>query len=113
MQVHFGRQTYRLFCAGCHGADGRGSGSVADALAFPVGDLTTIARDNGGVFPAAEVAAAIAGSSDVSGHKRLAIQPWSRMFADEFGQFAAEMAVNQLVARRIDHLVVYLEAIQQ
>jgi hypothetical protein len=113
MQAQFGRQTYRLFCVGCHGADGRGDGDVAAAMEIPVGDLTLIARNSGGVFPLDEVAAAIAGTSEVSGHKRLAMEPWAKMFAEEFKQFAAEMAVNQLVSRRIDHLVAYLQSIQR
>jgi hypothetical protein len=113
MPAQFGQQTYRLFCVGCHGADGRGDGDVSTALQIAVGDLTLIARRNGGVFPAAEVAAAIAGSSEISGHQRLALEPWARMFAAEFEQFAADVAVNQLVARRIDHLVAYLQSIQR
>jgi mono/diheme cytochrome c family protein len=113
LQPHFGRQIYRLFCVGCHGDDGRGNGEVAVAFAIPVGDLTLIARNNGGEFPAAEVSAAIAGTSEVSGHKAFAMQPWAKMFAEEFERFATEMAVNQLVSRRIDHIVAYLESIQR
>jgi mono/diheme cytochrome c family protein len=113
LQLHFGRQIYRLFCVGCHGDDGSGNGEVAVAFQIPVGDLTLIARRNGGEFPTGEVAAAIAGNSDVSGHKAFAMQPWAEMFKQEFERFAAEMAVNQLVSRRIDHLVEYLRSIQR
>lgn len=114
MQADFGERSYRLFCVGCHGIDGRGNGEVAEALDMDVGDLTLIARRNRGVFPATEVAAAIAGLSDSSGHKQLAMEPWAKMFAEEFRQFAQENAtVNALVARRINHLVAYLESIQR
>lgn len=114
LQADFGKRSYRLFCVGCHGIDGRGNGEAARALDMDVGDLTLIARRNGGVFPAEEVAAAIAGLSDTSGHKRLAMEPWTKMFAQEFRQFAQEHeAVNALVARRINHIVAYLESIQR
>ena len=114
LQADFGKRSYRLFCVGCHGIDGRGNGDVAEALDMEVGDLTVIARRNGGVFPASEVAAAIAGLSDTSGHRKLAMEPWAKMFAQEFRQFAEENAtVHALVARRINHLVAYLESIQR
>ena len=112
MQVHFGEAGFRLFCTGCHGPDGRGEGEVAEALEMPVGDLTTIARRNGGVFPADVVTDAITGRG-VKGHRELAMGPWNEMFADEFERFAEGLAVDALVARRIDHLVAYLRSIQR
>jgi mono/diheme cytochrome c family protein len=112
MQAEFGRSTYRLFCVGCHGADGKGNRAVAEALGMPLVDLTQIKRRNGGVFPAGDVAAAIAGTR-MGGHRDLAPEPWAEVFADEFERFAERLAVNALVARRIDHLVAYLESIQR
>jgi mono/diheme cytochrome c family protein len=113
IQAQFGRQTYRLFCVGCHGADGRGEGDVAHAMNMEVGDLTTLAARNGGVFPADEIAAAISGESEVLGHKKLAMEPWAKVFAEEFHKFAERRAVKDLVRRRIDHIVAYLESIQR
>lgn len=112
VQAHFGRSIYKLFCVGCHGDDGRGNPAVAEALDLPTVDLTAIKKRNGGVFPADEVAAAIAGTR-MGGHRDLAPEPWARIFADDFERFAEQMAVNALVARRIDHLVAYLESIQE
>ena len=112
MQAQFGRSSYRLFCVGCHGADGKGNRAVAEALHMPLVDLTQIKKRNGGVFPAEEVAAAIAGTR-MGGHRDLAPEPWARVFADEFERFAEKLAVNAMVARRIDHLVAYLESIQE
>lgn len=111
MQAHFGKQTFRLFCAGCHGADGRGNGELAQALGLPMNDLTQIARRNGGVFPTEEITRSLTGRGP-RGHADLDMAPWADMFAAEFESFAARIAVNALVARRIDHLVSYLESIQ-
>jgi mono/diheme cytochrome c family protein len=112
-QVHFGELTYRLFCVGCHGPRGEGDGAVSGALGMPVGDLTRLNIRNGGVFPADEVTAAIADTSDVRGHRELAVAPWAQTFAREFEAFAARPAVEDLVARRIAHIVAYLESIQR
>jgi len=38
-------------CAGCHGADGRGGGPMADGLPIPPPDLTGMSAANGGIFP--------------------------------------------------------------
>jgi mono/diheme cytochrome c family protein len=109
----FGREGYRLFCAGCHGADGKGNPAVSSALGMPSVDLTRLARDRGGVFPAREVALAIAGESAViSGHESLDVPPWAQTFAEEFRSFAPPPAIRDLVDRRIAHIVAYLQSIQ-
>lgn len=46
-----GKAVYEEKCAGCHGMTGKGDGPVAQFLIRPAGDLTTIARRNGGQFP--------------------------------------------------------------
>jgi hypothetical protein len=111
--AEFGRLSYRLFCVGCHGPDGKGNGAVAISLGMPLSDLTQIAKDNDGIFPAAEVEAAINGTSTVRGHRSLAMTPWAQQFELEFDRFAAKAAVNDMVARRIDHIVAYLQSIQE
>ena len=112
MQVHFGCQAYRLFCAGCHGAAGRGGGPLAEALDVPISDLTRLAAENGGVFPSEAIREALSGRG-LRAHLNLKIGPWAEMFADEFESFAAKAAAHQMVARRIDHIIVYLESIQR
>lgn len=112
-QAQFGQLSYRLFCAGCHGPGGKGDGAVAQALEAPATDLTQLARENGGIFPADEVADAITGLSEVGGHRDLAMAPWAAMFAEEFESFAERAVADELVARRIAHLVAYLESIQE
>ena len=111
MQAHFGSMTYRLFCAGCHAPDGRGNEAVSRALGFRSVDLTTIRSRNDGVFASEDVARAILGA-DGLGHARVKMAPWASMFAEEFKSFASRVAVDQLVDRRIDHLVAYIESIQ-
>jgi mono/diheme cytochrome c family protein len=112
--VSFGHEGYRLFCAGCHGPDGKGNAQLAEAMDAPLVDLTQIARRNGGTFPAREVALAIAGESrSIPGHKTLDMPPWAQTFAEEFEDFAPPPAIRDLVDRRIAHIVAYLNSIQE
>lgn len=111
MQVHFGSQIFKLFCVGCHGVDGRGNPPVSRALMLNDVDLTTIAQRSNGDFSSDEVKSAITGLDD-TGHARVKMAPWAQMFAEEFDAFAAGIAVDELVDRRLDHLVAYIESIQ-
>ena len=56
-----GAEDFATFCAGCHGANGRGDGEGATALDRKPADLTTISARNGGVFPGTRVMAKIWG----------------------------------------------------
>jgi len=46
-----GEQTYKQYCAACHGADAKGHGPVASVLTTPPPDLTTLAKSHSGKFP--------------------------------------------------------------
>ena len=112
MATQFGEKTYRLFCVGCHAPDGRGNVAVLEALQLPVVDLTTIAARNGGAFPAEAAKSAVLGTG-TEGHARLEMAPWAEVFAGEFESFKAQAVINQMVDRRVDHLVAYIEALQR
>jgi mono/diheme cytochrome c family protein len=58
-----GVDLYNAYCAGCHGATGKGDGAKAAALPAPPPDLTRIAERNGGKFNRNRVAAIIAGDA--------------------------------------------------
>lgn len=63
-----GRDIYQGACAACHGAEGRGDGTMAALLTVPVPDLTRISLRNGGAFPWLTVVHAIDGRSGLRGH---------------------------------------------
>ena len=56
-----GRALFMENCALCHGADARGDGPMARAMAKAPPDLTLIALRNGGEFPAVRVLSTIDG----------------------------------------------------
>jgi len=58
---------YAAYCAGCHGAAGKGDGELAAQLVTPPSDLTQITRRYGD-FPFWRVYDIIASEEPVSGH---------------------------------------------
>lgn len=56
-----GAEDFATYCAGCHGASGRGDGPAAAGLGRKPADLTGLAARNGGVFPGTQVMAKIWG----------------------------------------------------
>jgi mono/diheme cytochrome c family protein len=67
-QVDIGKAEYQSSCAACHGVDGKGTGPVAAALKTKPADLTTIAKENNGVFPFGHIYGVIDGRQKVKSH---------------------------------------------
>jgi hypothetical protein len=111
LQAHFGDAVYQLYCAACHGQDGKGDGPAAPALRTRPADLTGLAKRNGGVFPIDRVTAAIDGRLDIDGHLDLPIPPLGHSFTNELK--VKGTLLEQLIARRIAHIVAYLESLQE
>ncbi|SDJ36418.1 Cytochrome c [Lutimaribacter saemankumensis] len=110
-----GKTEYMNSCASCHGADGKGVGPVASALAFKIPKpLTGLAAANDGVFPMLEVIQIIDGRTGVRGHGTDSGMPvWGAVYkaplVGEIGPYGTEVAVRG----RILSLALYLESIQE
>ena len=113
VSVSFGAVTFSFYCATCHGDGGRGDGEGAAHLSIAPADLTLLAENNDGVFPTERVAAAIDGRAEVTGHVDVAMPPWGRLFAHELSEFPEGTVQNAMIKRRIDHLIAYLQSIQE
>lgn len=50
-KVDFGKREYISNCANCHGMDGKGNGPYSDLLKKSPPNLTTLSKNNGGIFP--------------------------------------------------------------
>lgn len=57
-------------CAQCHGRDAKGGGPMEKYMTVTAPDLTTLAKNNNGVFPVKSVYEFIDGSADVGAHGR-------------------------------------------
>jgi len=101
-----GKEMYHSYCAVCHGTDGKGSGPAATAMKTPPTDLSTLAKNNGGKYPAAHVAAVIRGQAITPSHGSQDMPIWGPLFSSISQGHEAQ------VQQRITNLVNYIESLQ-
>lgn len=101
-----GKEMFKSYCAVCHGTDGKGGGPAASAMKTPPTDLTTLAKNNGGKYPAAHVAAVIKGQATTPSHGSQDMPVWGPLFSSISQGHEAQ------VQQRITNLVTYLEGLQ-
>ena len=99
-------EMFRAYCASCHGVAGNGDGPVAPALRVPPSDLTTLARRNGGRFPAVRVFQSIEGSAAFPAHGSREMPVWGTVFRQRSGSNEAQVKL------RVRNLTNYIEALQ-
>lgn len=103
--AHKGGAMFDLYCATCHGADGKGNGPTASAFQKPLPDLTLLAKNNHGEFPGARVMMTLGRIPDASAHGSANMPIWGNLFRSA-GQSELE------TQRRIYNLTHYLEILQ-
>jgi len=85
-------------CASCHGTGGKGNGPLGAVLTVRPSDLTILAKNTRGVFPAAQVYQMIDGRDPaVRGHGGPDMPVWGDVFAAKGGAAAVKERVNALV----------------
>lgn len=99
---------YQRYCSNCHGENGTGDGRIAHLLKVPPADLTLIAANNDGEFPAEKVEKTIDGRKGVMLHGTREMPIWGQVFLEGEGPEAEAEA-----ERKIEDLVGYLKAIQE
>jgi len=104
-----GPELFRVYCASCHGADGRGAGPVASSLKTEVPDLTQIARHQGGRFPAEQIRRIIDGRRTLPPHGTRDMPVWGHAFRLATANDPQSDAQSDHL---IDLLVQYLRSIQ-
>ena len=112
-----GKREYMDRCAVCHGESGKGDGGMIDILRTAPTDLTTLSRNNGGVFPFEHVYAVIDGRQAVKGHGSRDMPIWGKAYSAETvraGEHYVDMPYNMemYVRARILSLIDYLSRIQ-
>jgi mono/diheme cytochrome c family protein len=101
-----GEQTYKQYCAACHGADAKGNGPVASMLKTPPPDLTTLATRHLGKFPYDYVSNILEFGPGLSAHGSSDMPTWGPTF--QYLDKQNERAVQQ----RINNLCNYLASLQ-
>lgn len=75
-----GRGMYAKYCAGCHGATGKGDGPAAPAFQRPPADLTLLATKNGGKFPTLLILYTMKFGLTSPGHGNVQMPVWNNVF---------------------------------
>ena len=100
-----GEKMYKAYCAVCHGTDAKGNGPAAPALKGPIPDLTTLAKNNGGKYPADHVASVLRfGTGGLIAHGSKDMPIWGPLFS--------AMGSSSTETLRISNLTHYLETLQ-
>ena len=104
-----GKGLYMMYCASCHGADGRGDGPAASAFKREPTDLTTLTRICG-AFPLREVMSVIDGRRFVAAHGSREMPVWGERFVEELG---GEPYPQRTTLFKVREIAEYLVTIQQ
>lgn len=102
-----GRAAFHLYCRSCHGASGKGDGSVAELLKIPPTDLTRLSAGHDGEFPFDEVYKIVDGR-EVPGHGSRDMPVWGNAFQD-----TEETEDEMVVKEKIIELVYFVKSIQE
>jgi mono/diheme cytochrome c family protein len=78
-----GRTEYVSNCGSCHGRSGKGDGPVGEALRTRPPDLTLLAKNNGGVFPAEVLYQIIDGRRTLRAHGNYEMPVWGGSISRE------------------------------
>jgi mono/diheme cytochrome c family protein len=110
-----GREEYQARCGVCHGLDAKGDGVFGQVLKVAPPDLTLLAKNNRGVFPAERVSGVIDGRVEIASHGPRDMPIWGGRYAIDAARRFREFPYAQetYIRARVLQLVEYLGRIQQ
>jgi mono/diheme cytochrome c family protein len=104
-----GKQMFTDYCAPCHGKDGAGNGPAASAMNKTPANLAMLAKNNGGKYPAAHVAAVLTFGQEKAAHGSKEMPVWGQLFESlNWSSSTKELEAKQ----RINRLNGYIESLQ-
>jgi mono/diheme cytochrome c family protein len=101
-----GIEMFNAYCASCHGSDAKGDGPAAAALKVRPADLTALAKNNGGIYPAMKVTSALNGTAELAAHGNKDMPVWGPIFFRMGGGSSGQ------VLQRVANLNKYIESLQ-
>lgn len=112
-KVDLGKQEYEAKCANCHDASGKGHGPFVEFLKRSPPDLTTLAKNNGGILPMDRLYQSIRGNA-LAAHGSRDMPIWGREYNMEAARYYSDMPYDSeaYVRARILALLEYLNRLQ-
>lgn len=110
-----GQAEYQARCSICHGRDAKGDGVFREALKVAPPDLTVLAKNNGGIFPAERISSIIDGRMEIASHGPRDMPIWGERYAVDAAKRFPDIPYAQETHIRASvlMLVEYLSRIQQ
>jgi len=99
-------------CVSCHGISGKGDGPLADLMTLKVSDLTVLSISNDGTFPLHDVMMFIDGRSRIRAHGG-EMPVWGQIFVQDAEDYVARYEAENVAARRVLSLALYIESLQE
>ena len=114
-KVDVGKLEFEVHCAICHGMDAKGNGPYVLSLKVVPPDLTSIAKNNAGVFPVDRIIGVIDGRAQITSHGSRDMPIWGNRYAISAAEHFAGSPYDQeaYIRGRVLILVDYLRRIQQ
>ena len=107
-----GEGDFNMYCAACHGEDGKGNGPKSFGLGVKPPNLTAL-TSRYGAFPKERLEKLIDGREQLTGHGDREMPVWGVWFKQEA---AAELGGAEgdeaSIKRRVDNLIGYIETLQ-
>ncbi len=107
VQVAAGKSSFRAYCAGCHGHDGKGDGPAAEYMTIPPADLTQITKRYG-EFPSALIYNRIDGTIQEFPGASQQMPHWAEIWSETDTEWDSDREIRL----RINELIAFLETIQ-
>lgn len=113
-KVDVGKIEYVGNCASCHGMSGKGDGPNAPYLNRKATDLTTLAKNNGGVLPISRLYESIDGEKLPAGHGARDMPTWGFDYRVKAGEYYGEFPYDPALYSRakILALIEYISRMQ-
>ena len=107
-----GEHDFNMYCASCHGENGKGDGPKAFTLTIKPPNLTTLTQRYG-EFPREKLARMIDGREPIPGHGEREMPVWGVWFKAESAQDLGGADGDEAsVTRRVDNLIGYIASLQ-
>lgn len=112
-RVDVGKREYESKCASCHGVSAKGDGVLRPFLTKSPPDLTTAAKNNGGVFPMDRLYQVI-DKGTVGAHGTSDMPVWGRTYRMGAAEYYADVDYDEsrYVRARVLALLEYLNRLQ-